>query len=250
MKLHVLLFFVCSISEARFGFSSFGSRISSFRPSKFIPSKLRPSSWSKPNLLGGGKKLPPPPDYVKPKSNFLSNALNGLNLGVNAASLGLMGYGMYEADRLQDKQFKHDIDILKKKHDFQRTNNLTVAAAEELKMPQVCIDCMEEFELINRDMENEAKVWCTENFSASPNFYDSEKQSCNEESNKFFFTAKLGTIFDRFGGKDNKCLKATSEYLKELKKDHTCSFADDKILRCLFDYFYGQKTEAKDSCPG
>jgi len=54
-------------------------------------------------------------------------------------------------------------------------------------------------------------------------------------------------IFERFGGGNNKCLKANSEYLIQVNNNPECQRNDDLMIRCLFDNNY-QIKEVPNSC--
>jgi hypothetical protein len=237
MKLHFLIFSLCNVAEARFRLPGF--KIPSFKPSvPKIPS-FKPPRIPKPSF--------PRPSFPKPSTNWLGNGLNAANLAANVGTLAMMGIGMSEADRLQNEALKKQAEMQQQQYEYEKSLIEMAAIADEQGAPQVCVDCFNEIEQMMRAFEEEAKVYCTEMFSKVPGWYDGE--TCTDKSKKFFFDAKSIEIFARFGGKDNKCLKAKSEYLNQLETNPKCQMADYPSLRCIYDKYHHQFEEMKNSCP-
>ena len=231
MKLPFLIISVCSLAEGRFWF-----------PRPRFP---KPSSIIKPPKLPSIKP-PKLPSIKPPKLPSIKPSLDTLNLAATLGMLGMQGFGLYEANRLQDEAIKNQASLQQAQFEHESNMASNVQAAENLGAPKVCLDCMKEFEKIYEVIAEKAKDFCSK-FSEVPDWYDAENQTCTEESWSVFFDKKTVEIFQGFGGKNNKCLKAKSEYLIELEINPHCQVADYKTLRCIFDRYH-QLEEAKNSC--
>merc|ERR1712156_1245985 len=237
MKLNLLIFFVWSVAE--------GFRFRSFRPSSFIkPSIIRQKLPSLPKPSTIRQKLPSLPPLPKlPRPKLPSR--EGLNTFFNGGNL-LAGISLAEAERLQNEQLKAQRELQQAQFDAQKDMKEHVKVAEEMGAPQICLDCYKEFEKMHNAINEEAKAFCSQ-FANLPGWYDAEKQTCDEQSWEVFFQKKAIKIFEPFGGRNNKCLKAKSQYLTEVENNVSCQTADDKNLRCIYDTYH-QLTETEKSC--
>ena len=124
--------------------------------------------------------------------------------------------------------------------------NLTLQtyATEDQGSPKVCLDCLVEFQNIWTAIDEKMEPFCEK--YPELNFYDAENQNCTEKGIENFFDQKTAEIFKDFGEENNKCSKAKSEYLIQLKNSK-CSEENDLMLRCIYDRHY-QLEETKNSC--
>jgi len=238
MKLNFLIIFVCSSTEG-FRFP----RLSSFKPSSFKPPSFKPPSFKPPAVKLPSFKLP---SFKGGQSGGLDTFLNGANLVATLGLIGVEAIGMTEADRLQDEAMKNQAKLQQAQFDHDKNMAANKQAAEDLGAPNICIECYEELEKIQNVIVAEAKNFCSQ-FAQVPGWYDAEEQTCTDETWNLFFEKKAVEIFQGFGGKNNKCLKAKSAYLIELKNNPECAVVDDKTLRCIFDRYH-QLEETKNSC--
>ena len=246
MKLHFLIISVCSIAE--------GLRFSSFRPSSFMPSSFRPSSFRpssfKPSSFKPSSfepfKTPSLPKIKKPSSEGLNTFFNGGNLLASLGMIGVSAVEMVEADRLQTEALEEQARLQQEKYEFDKNMAEIRQAATTMGAPNVCLDCLGEFEKIRNAIDEEYKTWCAQ-FFGIPGWYDPVTETCYEKKKHYFFDEKIMEIFERFGGENNKCLKANSEYLIQVNNNPECQRNDDLMVRCLFDQNH-QIKEVPNSC--
>ena len=241
MKLHLLIISVCSIAD---GFRLSGFRLPSFKPPSFKPPSIKPPSL--PKLPFKAPSLPKLPKIPKPSQNGLNTFFNGGNFLATLGMIGVSAAGMVEADRLQNEALEAQARQQQKHYEHQKDMAEQVEAATTMGAPKVCLDCYQEFEKMRNAIDEESKTWCSQ-FSGVPGWYDPVKQTCTDAKIHIFFDEKITEIFKRFGGANNKCLKANSEYLIQLNTNQECKVADDLMLRCLFDKYH-QIKEVPNSC--
>ena len=274
MKLHFLIFFVCSVTEGR---------LPSFKPSTFKPSNFnlfgkKPStskqSTSEPSTSLTLSKLFGKPSGSKPSTSEPSTSEKSTGLKkLYTPSKFALKFATKYATRSRFKgntahgrqhamleQFATP-DMLttlasmiipfviwelgQQKLNQDKNSTVQTHVMEDQASPKVCLDCYLEFEKIWISIDAKMQPFCEK--YEELNYYDAATKNCTEEGVENFFDKKTAEIFKDFGGENNKCLKAKSEYLIEMENKSRCPEKDDLILRCIYDRYY-QLEETEKSC--
>lgn len=254
MKLIFLIISVCSIAEEFRSSSSKPSRQRQDAPRRAKTRRQsgrthRPGHIDKTHRPPGSTRRKPrttqPPVTTPVKTG--GDVLTGLGTAVDVVGIGVDVASMSEANRLQNKELKAQAREQQKYYEFEKDMTEQEEAAKAIGAPKVCLDCLEDFKKMRNAIDEELTTWCSQ-FIGVRGWYDPVKQTCTAEKLHIFFNEKALEIFKRFGGENNKCLKAKSEYLNQLTNNSECKEADDPIIRCLFDQYHDQFNEGANSC--
>jgi len=92
--------------------------------------------------------------------------------------------------------------------------------------------------LQQKDLEATYNEYCEKFASFGSSYYDAENKTCALRASQLFLTDEAESFFEKYGGKDHKCLTKTSDYSYYLIHDDYCKTTDHKMLRCNFLRFY------------
>ena len=214
MKLHFLIFFVCSVAEGFFGAMTRGMARMSGKmkripgKSRFKPRRVRLNNKKK--MIGG-------------------TMIGGSSLSAVAAKIEVLEIINSMSDSLFD----------------------IIEEIQMLQSPDVCNDCFHEFEKIWEAVDETVDIFCEKRQIDLPEWYDAKNKNCTAKGADYYYRNRGAEIFENFGAENNKCLKAKSEYLAEMEKDSKCLEGNDLIqggfLRCIYDKAY-QPEETEKSC--